>query len=113
MSDFDEFRIHAIAVETMTGEGGAGPIYAPAAAFSPITGTGVLVDDKRRLVRATDGAQVISESTVFDPDVTHASSYVPGSRVVLPSGRTATVITVAVRQDPTGMLPEHVEVACT
>ncbi|GAA4059819.1 hypothetical protein [Actinomadura miaoliensis] len=76
------------------------------------TGTPVraFVDQARRVVRADDGSQVISETTVYAPPGTTAPAR---SRVTLPDGSTTLVITTRIR-DGFGQdaLPEHVEIAC-
>lgn len=113
MTEFDEFRGHEITVTTLTGSGGRGDTYATPVTYAPATSDGVLVADKRRLVRSPDGAEVISETTIYDPEPAHAPAYAPGSKVLLPSGRTATVITASTYTDTGAGLPESVEVACT
>ena len=106
MSDLADFWVHTVTVRTLTGSGGMGDTYA---ASTQLVG---FVDDKRRLVRAPDATQVISESTYFGP-VENAAALTPGSEVTLPSGRVATVITAAARTAPGLDLPEHVEAALT
>jgi hypothetical protein len=110
-SELDEFMVHAVTVRTRLGAGGMGTSWAAPATFTPPTG--VFVDDKRRLVRGADAAQVVSEATLFDVDVDRASAYTPGTEVTLPSGRVATVITVAARTSGPLELPDHVEVTLT
>lgn len=111
-NDFAEFMVHTITVRALTGSGGMGDTYADPVTFSPGTGDAVMVDDHRRLVRSASGSEVTSESTIYDTDLAHAPMYAPGSEVTLPSGRVATVITTAVR-DSGGLLPDHLEAACT
>lgn len=95
---------HTIRVEAYRGAGSTGPVY-----VQPVTVTPCYCDDKRRLVRASDGDQVISEITVYAPPGTVAP---PGSRIMLPGGRVTTVITIAAR-DAAGLpLPKHVEIVC-
>lgn len=113
MTELDDFRVHAVTVRTFLGAGGMGSAYAAPVTLSPATGEGVLVDEKRRLVRAPDATQVISEATVLDPDTGHADLWAPDSQVTLPSGRVATVITVAARTSGDLDLPDHIEVALT
>jgi len=111
-TEFDEFRIHTITVATFAGNGGNGPLHDTPVTYSPTTGDGVLVDDTRKLIRGADGREVVSESTIFDPDVTHAATYTVGSLVTLPDGRLATSLQVKVR-DGAGVIPSYVEVALT
>lgn len=106
MTDLVDFWVHTITVRTLTGTGGMGDTYA---APTQLVG---FVDDKRRLVRAADATQVVSEATYYGP-VEQAAALTPGSEVTLPSGRVATVITAAVRTAPGLDLPEHVEAVLT
>lgn len=95
---------HTVTVEPYEGGAGYGDSY----------GTGVevtcFVDQKRRLVRAPDGSQVVSESTVYAPLDTVAPTR---SRVTLPDGQTTIVISAA-RRTAAGVAeaPEHLEIAC-
>lgn len=107
MSELADFMVHTVTVRTLLGSGGMGDVYAEPIVLS------VFADDKRRLVRAPDATQVISETTVYDVDTAHGPLFAPGSEVDLPSGRTATVITVAVRTSGPLDLPDHVEVSLT
>jgi len=111
VSDLDDFMVHTVTVRTLLGAGGMGQTWATPVVLSPPSG--VFVDDKRRLVRGPDAVEVVSETTVYDVDSTHADLWAPGSRVDLPSGRTATVIVAAVRTSGVLELPDHVEVALT
>lgn len=105
MSELADFWVHTVTVRTVTGTGGMGTTYA---APAPVP---CFVEEKRRLVRAPDGAQVVSEATVYAPAGTTALS--PGSLVALPSGRTATVITSSVLDGGDLDLPDHVAAALT
>lgn len=105
-TDLDDFWVHTATVTTLTGTGGMGDTYA-----APTNVSGFL-DDKRRLVRAPDASEVISEATWYGP-VTDAPKFTPGSLVALPGGRVATVITTATRTSGTLDLPDHVEAALT
>lgn len=111
--DLADLMVHTVTVRTLTGTTGTGTTYANPVTFDPATDSGVLVDDRRRLVRSTDGSQVVSETTIYDTRTEHATTWTPGSKVTLPNGRRATVITVAVRTVPGMDLPEHIEVTCT
>jgi len=107
VSELDEFMVHTTSVRTLTGTGGMGSTFA-----APVT-VACFIDDKRRLVRAPDASQVVSESALYDVDLTHAGIYQPGSEVDVPSGRTATIITTAVHTSGDLDLPDHIEVALT
>lgn len=108
MSDFTDFNTHTITVETLTGSGGMGDTFAASR-----TVEGVQVDDARKLVRDMSAREVVCETTIFDDDTTRAGIYTPGSKVTLPSGRVAAVISVKTL-DALGVdLPAHVEVNLT
>jgi len=106
-SDLDDFMVHAVTVRTLVATTGLGQTWG-----TPVDVT-CWVDDKRRLVRGADASQVVSEATLYDVDQAHAALYTTGSEVTLPSGRVATVITVAARTSGGLDLPDHVEVALT
>ena len=106
-SEFDEFLVHSVTVEPLTGETGLGSSYA-----APVVYGTVYVDEKRKLVRAQDASQILSEATIFDFDTTHLDGYAPGSKVLLPSGRTAEVIATALLSSLPD-LPTHLEVSLT
>ena len=107
MSELAEFMVHAVTVSTKTGSGSLGDRFA-----DPVT-VQVFADEERQLVRGADAREVVSSATVYDVDLSHSGLYALGSRVVLPSGRTATVLAVAVRTGGTLGLPDHVEAALT
>lgn len=107
MSELAEFMVHTVTVQPRLGGGGMGDVHG-----DPVD-VDVFVDDRRRLVRAADGTEVVSESTVHDVDLTHADLFTPGSLVTLPSGRVATVIVLAVHDSGPLGLPDHLEVALT
>jgi hypothetical protein len=108
MSAFADFNAATVTVETRTGSGGMGDTWA-----TPVSVEDVQVDDARRLVRGADAAQTISETTVFDDDSTRADIYTTGSKVLLPSGRTSTVIVCKVLDALDADLPAHLEVSLT
>lgn len=107
MSELADFMVHTATVRTLLGAGGMGSTWA-----APVN-VPCFVDDKRRLVRAADASEVVSETTIFDVDVEHATVWAPGSEVTLPSGRVATVIIAAARTSGSLGLPDHLEVALT
>ncbi|MBA9003735.1 hypothetical protein [Thermomonospora cellulosilytica] len=96
---------HEVVVEPLIGEGPFGSTYGPRTAVRCFR------DDKRRLVRGTDGSEVVSETTLY----MRLSETCPvGSRVTLDQGtageRVTTVITAA-RRDGGGLpTPDHLEV---
>ncbi|MCC5580587.1 hypothetical protein IMZ11_33715 [Microtetraspora sp. AC03309] len=95
---------HQVQVEPYQGAGPAGPLYG-----GTVTYPGY-VEDKRQLVRSATGDEVISETTVY----LNPGAVIPTeSRVTLPSGRQATVITVATREGPTDSGMDHLEVTLT
>ena len=104
MSDLTDFWAHTVSVVTVAGSGGMGDIYA-----APVT-LDCFIDDKRKLVRAAGGAEVVSETTIYAPAGT---TILEGSLVTLPGGRVATVLTVAVRSSGILELPDHVEASLT
>lgn len=78
---------HRATVEPYAGDTGSGPAHDPP---KQVRG---LVEDKRRLVRNDEGAEVVSETT-FYTRLEHADRFNAGARVTV-NGRTSTVITAA------------------
>jgi len=110
--DLADFYVHTVTVQTLTGTGAYGDVFAAPVTLDPATDTGVFVDDKRKLVRSSSGAEVISETTIYGrPNL--IAVLLEGSLVALPSGRVATVITTGARDSGGLDLPDHVEAACT
>ena len=105
MIELAAFWVHAVTVETFLGSGGMGDVYAPPAPLA------CFVDDKRTLVRSAGGEEVISETTLFAP--AGVLFLTEDSRVTLPSGRVAYVITIAARDSGDLALPDHVEAHLT
>jgi len=96
-----------IRVEAYEGSGGYGDVFA-----APVDVGLCVVDDTTRTVRVQTadaaGAEAVSSTTVFAPPSAVAP---PGSRVTLPSGRTARVLAVS-HLDAHGLpLPEHTELS--
>lgn len=78
--------------------------------FSAAVTVTCFVDDKRQLVRASTGEEVISESTVIAPLATVCPV---NSQVTLPDGRKARVLQ-ALRRDGGGLpVPDHLEILLT
>ena len=94
---------HTASIEPFAGAGANGPVYDTATVVKCFR------EDKRRLVRAPNGEQVVSETTLYCLPGTVAP---PQSRVDLGT-RVATVITVADRDGGRLPVPSHVEVSCT
>lgn len=105
MGDLDGFYVHTVSVETKTGSGAYGDVYA-----APVSVPGWL-EDKRRLVRDKDGQEVVSMS-VFSCANEHLDKFTPDSKVTLPR-RGALVIGVGdFNSGPLG-LPDHLEIELT
>lgn len=95
---------HTVAIQALRGTGPVGDIL-----DQPVEVAPCWVEDKRKLVLASDGSQVVSETQVFAPAETVAP---PGSKVTLPGGRETVVITCSVPSAAGMDLPEHAEIAC-
>ncbi|MFD1940535.1 hypothetical protein ACFSKW_54680 [Nonomuraea mangrovi] len=92
---------HTVEIEPFEGEGPFGPEFGTAVTER------AFVDEKRRLVRDAEGAEVVSETTVY---MRLAATCPAGSRVTV-NGRTSYVITAS-RRDGGGLpTPDHLEVA--
>lgn len=89
------------------GEGAYGPVYGP-----EVVARRAAIDEKRKLVRARDGREVVSEARVA-LDLPDHEALTDGSLVTLWRGlsreRTATVIVVAIADWPG--LPRFLEAA--
>lgn len=104
--ELSEFWVHEVTVKTVIGTGAYGPVYA-----APVT-VSCFATDKRRLVRNSEGKEIISETTLNGPTA-HALVWTPGSLVTLPSGREATVITCSSHTSGDLDLPDHAEATLT
>ncbi|MFC7582434.1 hypothetical protein ACFQYP_00490 [Nonomuraea antimicrobica] len=93
---------HEATIEPFHGDGAYGPIYGEAVTVK------CLVDDERRLVRDAQGAETVSDTTVFLPPGTRCPE---GSRVTA-NGRVTTVIASYARDGGGLPTPDHVEVVC-
>ena len=93
-----------VVVEPYAGRSAYGDTYG-----APVTIT-AWVDQASRLVRAADGSQVVSSTTVYTRlDAVDAP---PRSRVTLPDGR-RTLVIASYRRDGHGIpVPEHLEIVC-
>jgi hypothetical protein len=101
--ELDDFLVHTVTITPKVGDGAYGAQFG-----APVPDVPAWVDDTRRLVRDADGAEVVSSSTVF---LRTGTDCPPGSLIALPSGRSAEVIAVAVRDSGPLDLPDHVEVS--
>lgn len=101
MSILDSFKRTTISVETYTGSGGDGDLFATAVARS------VMVEDKRRQVRDVNGQLTVSETTLYD-ELAAAAIYTPGSRLTV-NGRVTSVI-VCSRNELSDPEVDHVAV---
>ena len=97
---------HSVTVETRTGGGGFGDVYA-----APVAVQGFL-DDKRTLIRDINTGQQVVSSSTFYTRVDQASRFTPGSRVSF-NGRSTTVIAVNVNDGGGLPVPSHVAVSLT
>lgn len=94
---------HEVTVEPYEGASAVGPLYG-----APVV-VPCFLEEKTRLVRAPDGREVTSSSTVYCRLDTVTAP--PESRVTLPGGRQTTVIDQA-RHDGGGLpTPDHLEVS--
>ncbi|MFD7508123.1 hypothetical protein ACFV5N_02065 [Streptomyces sp. NPDC059853] len=94
---------HTVTVEPYIGDSAYGPRYGPPATVR------ALVYARPRIVRAADGRQLVaSASVIAEPGL----DCPPGSRITLPSGRTASALTVADHTAPGLPVPSCTEVMC-
>lgn len=95
---------HTVTVEPYEGSGPYGDVHGTAVTVT------CYADQRRRLIRAPDGSQVVSESTVYAPLDTVVP---PRSRVTLPDGQ-QTIVIAAHRRTAAGIAdaPEHLEIVC-
>jgi hypothetical protein len=98
------FTVHAVTVETQSGEGGLGDVYS-----APVSVAGFL-DYTRQLVRTLSGDELVSLAS-FYTNLDRASLFALDSRVTLPDGTIAYVLQAARRDDGglTGL--SHLEVS--
>ena len=103
------FFVHTVTVETRKGAGPKGDVYAAPVTLGPQTENGVLVDDSVKLVRNSDGDEVVSNTQIAGP-LSILPLFTPGSKVTTAT-RTARVISANLA-DVAG-LPQHVVVTLT
>ena len=115
--DLADFYVHTISVQTLTGTGAYGDVFAAPVQLQ------CMVEEK--LVRSRLGDTVFSETkiytapmlSVYPSSITYPGAVLypslnlltEGSQVTLPSGDVATVTTVAVHNSGSLGLPDHVE----
>jgi hypothetical protein len=99
--------VHTVTVARYTGAGPEGDEHA-----TPVADVACFVSEKRSLVRAANGEQVVSETTVFFPKT--EADIPPESLITIGApftARTTTVIASS-RHDGGGLpTPDHLEVA--
>jgi hypothetical protein len=101
-TDFDEFYIHTLIVETFEGSGAAGDIYSV-----PQYVPGFL-EGKVTLVRDATGQQVVSSARFFTyPEYTDI--FTPDTRVTI-DGRVSYVISQSRHDSGALHLPDHAEI---
>ena len=105
--DLDDFYIHTVAVETLTGTSGYGEDL-----FATATDVVGWMEESRRLVRDKDGQQVVSEST-FYADPAHAAKFKADSRVTFEGVPSRVIRTSRHTSNTTLDLPDHIVVALT
>ena len=101
----DELLGHTITFEAYAGGGAYGDTWS-----APVN-LACFVSDKRRLIRAANGSQVVAESTVITR--LDALTAAPArSRITFADGRT-TLLLKASRHDGSGLpTPDHWELLC-
>ena len=96
-------RATTVAVETYTGAGAYGPVYATSANVT------ACLMNKRRMVLNSEGREVVSELTIHAAPA-DAAKFTPESRVTI-AAKTSTVILAAPKEYRGNVV--DVEVACT
>jgi uncharacterized OB-fold protein len=95
---------HTVSVRTKTGSTGTGTKYAAATTVT------CRADDQIRLVRNSDGQQVVSSTTIYTSD--SRNLWTPGSLVTV-NGHETTAISVARHDDADAGAWQHTEIALT
>jgi hypothetical protein len=107
VSEFDEFMVHEVTVDTKSGEDAWG---------NTTTGTSepvpCLIDDTVGLSRTANGDTVTSATTLWITDMTKRDLFAPESIVHLPD-RDATVLSVTTADSGPLDLPDHLKVVLT
>lgn len=105
MDPLSAWWVHPVVVERLTGTGAYGDKFAAGVTYLGFA------EDKIQQVRDTQGNEVTSTGTVAFP--ASVADIPPGSRVTLPSGRKATVITFARATAGPLPTPNHLELTLT
>ncbi|MFJ3173792.1 hypothetical protein ACIPJK_23835 [Streptomyces roseus] len=92
---------HTVTIEAYQGDSAYGPLYA-----DPVT-VRAFVEEKARTVRNATGEEVVASTTVY---LLPSQACPPESRVTVPGGRTASVITSALLDGGGLPTPDHREV---
>lgn len=100
--DLADFYVHTVTVQAKQG------IYDT---YGPPVTVPCFVDEQTRLVRAADGSETVSSTTITAAPA-HAPTLVQGARVTLPSGDTTNILTRSVHESGDLDLPDHVTAAC-
>ena len=103
--DLEEFYVHTVTVDTTIS---TGPWGDEVTTSEPLR---CFVDDSRSYVRDSNGAEVVSSTTITAPPE-FRELFTPGATVHLPH-RDAQVIAVAVADSGDMDLPDHIEIALT
>lgn len=112
MDELADFYVHTVTVETFQGTDGYGrDSFAAPVVLAPATSNGCLVESVRRLVRSKDGAEVISETTIYTYPAA-ATLFTPDSRVTIGTA-VARVIVAALSTSGALGLPDHLTVTLT
>lgn len=98
-----EFWVHSVTVKPKLGEGSYGPVFG-----DPLS-VMCFVDENQRLVRDSEGSEVVSTTSIYT-DNSHVESFKVGSEVTLPTGDTTSVLAANNRTSGPLGLPDHLEV---
>lgn len=102
----------SVTVETLTGSGAYGDVYAAPTVVE------CFINDRAKMVRNSQGDEVVSSTTLYAPlasspdDPATAGQFSPGSRVTV-NGRSALVLSVARRDGNGPSRIWHTEVTLT
>lgn len=100
--------VQTVTLRTYSGAGVLGPTYADSVSVS------CWVEESVEVTTDADGAELVSTATRLYGALVDADKFTPGSKAVLPSGRQAEVITVALFDSGSLGLPvNHFQAALT
>ena len=103
--DLEDFYFHSVTVDVVTSGGSWGDTVEPS---QPLR---CFIDEGRSIVRDSNGAEVVSSTTItFPPE--YADLLNPGGTVHLPD-RAAGIIAVSRADSGPLDLPDHIEVSLT